>query len=234
MVVGDLEDDFHRFRVTVEHADGVVTAVRGEALRYPWTTCPAAVGELHALEGMALSDRCTAVSRRADPKVNCTHMFDLAGHAVAHATRGTERRQYDVELWQIENGHRAVLRRDGEPCIEWTMHARDGARELIDPQPPFDTAPVRQGGFIRWTDEHLDPDLGEAAIVLRRACDIGLGRGMSFDQYETLSDIAAGRPGVCYSWDPERAPVAIRRKRSVRDFGDAPGALIDTDPPDAR
>ena len=55
---------------------------------------------------MQLSGRCLAVGDWAPPRLNCTHMFDLAGLAVAHAARqaitdiggGAERRQYDVEI----------------------------------------------------------------------------------------------------------------------------------------
>ncbi|MFZ4584144.1 MAG: hypothetical protein ACOYNI_02860 [Acidimicrobiia bacterium] len=229
VVIGDLEDDFHRFRVTLRHANGVVTAVDGEALRFPWTTCPGAVEPLRALEGMPIDARCTSVSRIADPKVNCTHMFDLAGHSVAHAARGTAARQYDVELWRTEHGHRASIARDHEPLFEWEMQFVNGGRELVDPPPPFDTAPVRQGGFIRWTDEHLESELGEAAVILRRACDIGMGRGMAFDQYATLADIPTARMGICFSWNEDTAPVAVRMQRSVRDFGTSPDALCTPD-----
>src|SRR5690606_20541627 len=36
VVVADLEDDFHRFRVVLEHDGARVTAVSGEGLRTPW------------------------------------------------------------------------------------------------------------------------------------------------------------------------------------------------------
>ena len=44
----------------------------------------------------------------------------------------------------------------------------------------YASAPWR-GGFLRWADETFDPDEAEAVIVLRRACDIGMGRGMDLD-----------------------------------------------------
>ncbi|MGZ4804615.1 MAG: DUF2889 domain-containing protein, partial [Acidimicrobiia bacterium] len=97
-VWGGLEDDFHHFEVTLHHDGGHVTALEMEALRWPWATCPDAGRSLQALVGMALSDRCTAVASVTDPRMNCTHQFDLAGLCVSHAVRGAESRQYDIEL----------------------------------------------------------------------------------------------------------------------------------------
>src|SRR5215470_13550004 len=76
-VVADMEDDFHRFRVTLAHDGAHVTGVRAEAFRYPWSECPGATAPLRALEGMPLSARPLAASRHADPRANCTHLFDL-------------------------------------------------------------------------------------------------------------------------------------------------------------
>ena len=41
-VRGDLEDDFHHFTVHLGHDGDHVVTVVGDAVRYPWTTCPAA------------------------------------------------------------------------------------------------------------------------------------------------------------------------------------------------
>src|SRR5262245_29567242 len=82
-VVADLEDDFHRFRVTLEHDGERVTHVLAQAFRYPWTECVGAVAVLRGLEGAALSQRPRAAARHADPRANCTHLFDLAGLAIA-------------------------------------------------------------------------------------------------------------------------------------------------------
>ena len=41
-VQGELEDDFHRFGVTLRHDGRAVTAVEGRSIRYPWSSCPLA------------------------------------------------------------------------------------------------------------------------------------------------------------------------------------------------
>ena len=51
VVQGELEDDFHHFRVSIAHRDRRVVALDGEAVRHPWSTCPAALAPLRALVG---------------------------------------------------------------------------------------------------------------------------------------------------------------------------------------
>jgi Protein of unknown function (DUF2889) len=219
-----LEDDFHHFTVVVEHDSSIVTGVRASAGRWPWSTCPAAGAQLDLLVGMELSPRCTAVAAVADPHWQCTHQFDLAGLAVAHAARGASNpRQYDIE---VPPGTPAGFRtpqlwRDGELLLEWTIGYGAG---LTAPA-PFIDAPWR-GGFIKWADASFEPDDAEAAIVLRRACDIGMGRGMNLEGYRSAAELADIMTGVCYTMQPEIMPVAFRNIGSIRDFADHPDALL--------
>jgi hypothetical protein len=225
VVEGGLEDDFHHFEVTVHHEGGVVTRVDANPRRWPWTACPDAGGQLRALEGIRLSPRCTAVARVADPRWNCTHQFDLAGLCVAHAGRGDAHRQYDVEVGPVVDGvTHPTLWRDGELLLTWTLVWEGFERRLVD-SPPFDTAPWR-GGFIRWADEQFDPIEAEAAIVLRRGCEIAMGRGMDLEAYDTAADLGPYSAGVCYAQQPTISPVAVRTKGTIRDFARHAEALL--------
>ena len=144
---------------------------------------------LQALVGMDLSDRCTAVAAVTDPRLNCTHQFDLAGLCVSHAARGTESRQYDIELppphdWTVT----PRLWRDGELVLEWKLAVgKTRTRSLVSPE-PFTEAPWR-GGFMKWADATFPPEEAEAAIVLRRSCDIGMGRGMDLEAIPVALDL---------------------------------------------
>ena len=51
VVQGELEDDFHHFRVSIAHDGAKVTAVEGTAVRHPWSTCPDALTPLRSLVG---------------------------------------------------------------------------------------------------------------------------------------------------------------------------------------
>jgi Protein of unknown function (DUF2889) len=225
VVEGGLEDDFHHFEVTLRH-DGVrVTDVEARSRRWPWSTCPAAAAQLRPIEGMRLSTRCTAIAEVADPRMNCTHQFDLAGLCVSHAARGDERRQYDAELPPAVDGvTEPRLWRDGELVLAWTLSWRDGSRRLVD-SPPYDQAPWR-GGFFRWADDTLDPDAAEAAIVLRRACEIGMGRGMDLEAVDSAADLGPMMGAVCYTMQPAVMQVAFRNRGSIRDFARHPDALL--------
>jgi hypothetical protein len=231
LVEAGLEDDFHYFKVSLRHDGERVVAAEAEALRWPWDTCPGAVEPLRALAGMPLSDRCLAVGDWTDPHLNCTHMFDLAGLAVAHAARraqgGAEARQYDVEIpfgaqWGGE--HDVHVARDGALLHTWTL---DG-RKCVAPA-PYSEVPWR-GGFLKWADRTFPPEESEPVIVLRRACDIGMGRGMDLDGIEVADELPPWQAAVCYTMQPEQVHVALRNKGTTRDFDPDPDTLLSKGP----
>jgi hypothetical protein len=175
-----------------------------------------------------LSDRCVDITEWTDSHQHCTHQLDLAGLAVAHAARvsagGAARRQYDAEIpYGLLQGeeHTVVLARDGEVVLRWTVQ---GTR-IVAPRPYAEAT----GGFARWADANLSADAAEAAVVLRRACSIGLSRGLDLDSYPTLADMPGLAP-VCWSMQPERAPVAFRNRGLIRDYDDRPDAMLGEGP----
>lgn len=218
VVVCDLEDDFHHFRVVLNHDGRIVTAVTGESIRYPWVTCPEAATNLEPLVGVALSPRFTAAARHADPRANCTHMFDAAALAVAHAHRGRASRRHDVEVPRPVDGRtRARSWVDGRPALSWSLeHGR-----LVEAPAPFDAAPW-QGGFMAWADEHLDPEEAETAIVMRRAVTISMGRGWPFDAHSRADEVEIAHTGVCYTMSPGVAERGVRVRGTIRDFSAHP------------
>jgi hypothetical protein len=226
VIEGGLEDDFHHFTVTLRHDGERVTAAEAGAKRWPWTTCPDAAGPLRSIAGMALSPRCLAIGEHADPRMNCTHMFDLAGLAVAHAARGGPvgtTRQYDVEVPAGgRSGERIDIRlwRDDELLHTWTIEGR----RCISP-PPFSEAPWK-GGFLRWADATFAPEESEPVIVLRRGCDIGIGRGMDLDAVDAAKEMEELMSGVCFSMQPAQIAVALRNKGTIRDFDERPSDLL--------
>jgi Protein of unknown function (DUF2889) len=232
-VVADLEDDFHHFRVTLLHDATTVQSVEAESFRWPWSTCPGAAVPLRALAGAPLSLRWTHAARWTNPALNCTHQFDAAAHAITHAARsvagGADVRQYDVEVAALlARGEEPALNRlwvDGRLVLQWHMQP---AHTPIDLPPALAGAPWR-GGFLRWADEHLEPDAAEQACVLRRASDIGMGRSMPLDDIPVASELPGSMAGVCHSLQPEVAPVAFRNVGSIRDFSSRPEALPQPD-----
>jgi hypothetical protein len=223
-ILGGLEDDQHYFTVRVEHDGEQVTAITSESVRAPWTTCPSAGAQLQALVATPLSVRCLEVAKRTRSDQHCTHQLDVATLAIAHAARvaanGRTRRQYDMVVpFGLLDGelHTVTLDRDGTRVLAWEL---EGTR-IVAPAPWSEAT----GGFARWADASFDPDTAEAAIVLKRACSIGMSRGMDLDRYPTLADMPGVSP-VCWSMQPERAPVAFRNRGLIRDYDTRPEAML--------
>ena len=83
---------------------------------------------------------------------------------------------------------------------------------------------------MRWADETLPEDDAERAITLRRACDIGMGRGMDLDAIPVASQLPPMMAGVCHTMQPGVVAVAFRHVGSIRDFAPDPD-LLDAENP---
>jgi hypothetical protein len=219
-VVGELADDAQHFRVRLRHDGSRVISIDGDAQRHPGSTCVEALRPLRALEGLSLSPRCTSVGDLAHARHHCTHWFDLAGLAVAHAESGRASREYRCAVWGAsgEDGH-ATLERDGEPLLAWRL---EGLR--IRGEAPFDGQDLK-GGFMAWAEDALAPDLAEAAIVLRRACYISPVRFFELDHFRRASDVQPVT-GQCYTYTDGTAQRAERQRGSRHDYTDRPEALL--------
>lgn len=203
-----LEDDFHHFRVAVSYGDNVVTQVLGFALRNPYTSCPAASAELVSLIKMPLNSVANAVIRATDANLQCTHMLDLAGLAIACAKRGIPKRQYDIEVpRRIAGKTSGRLMRDAVTLLHWQIEDS----QIMSP-PPYAGINLREG-MARWALSTLTEDEAEAVLVLRRCVVISRGREHDLDLR-----ISANVTGNCYAQQPERASTSLRNIGSTWDF----------------
>ena len=224
VVVSELVDDFHHFVVTLTHDGERVMACENVSHRWPWSTCPDAAEPLRALAGMPLSRRFTAAGGWTDPKQNCTHQFDAACHAITHAAWDRGTRVYDVEVPRRdrETGESNVrLWVDGKLRLAWSIRWTG----IVAPTPPFDEAPWK-GGFMRWADSTLAEEDAECAIVLRRACDIGMGRGMDLDAVPVADQLPSTMASICHTMQPDVVHIALRNVGSIRDFSRDPEPLL--------
>ena len=219
-VHGELADDAQHFRVRLVHDTRRVVEFASEAVRFPWSTCADATTALRALEGMELSPRCTAIGAVSDASGQCTHLFDLAGLAVAHAATGHSRRTYHCAVRGAGREAHATLDRDGERLLDWRLEGF-----TIRAEAPFDRVSLK-GSFLAWAEGELDPDLAEAAIVLRRASYISPVRFYELDSFAHASDVQPPR-GQCYTYTEGIAQRAVRQRGSKRDYTDRPEALLD-------
>jgi hypothetical protein len=205
-----VEDDYHHFRVAWTFAGGVVTSAVGTGVRVPYTACPAAGGQLAALVGMQLDSVANSVTRATDATLQCTHMLDLAGLAIAAAARGIAQRRYDIEVPRRVNGETTgSIACDGVNVLAWMI---DATTILA---PPEHAGISLHQGLARWALATLTEDQAEAALILRRCLMISRGRERDLDLV-----IHAVPSGNCYAQQVERAPSALRIVGSTHDYTD--------------
>jgi hypothetical protein len=219
-VRGVVCDDYHHFRVTVRHDGKAVTSVASQTLRIPWTACAFAGDDWSRFIGAPLDPRASAIARYVEMRLYCTHMYELAGLAMAAAARGITRRHYEMAVpYGERRGEAATLTRDGLLHLSW----RTDGTLIQDAPPPLAGARLREG-FAAWAAANLDAEEGEAALVLRRAVIISSGRTTNLDAVKVSY---AG--GGCYTTQPARAATAYRVIGSTQDFEQRPEAQYESD-----
>jgi len=215
-----LEDDFHHFRVVLRHDGRRIVAATSESLRHPHSLCPAGGERLNQLVGAELAEGLTKVFRLTDPRQQCTHQFDLAALAIAAAARGSSRHYHARVPDLIDDRTDPQLWRDGESILSWRVQAG------VVTFPARYSGITLRHGFTDWAARELEPDEREAAIVLRRAVMIAVGRGMLPQLDRELYPPARGG---CWVMQPERNRTARRVFGSVQDFSARSGMLLGGD-----
>jgi hypothetical protein len=208
----ELEDDYHCMAVTVRHENGIATAVEAILDRAPWTTCPGAVAEVErTFTHVALE----AFPDRGEKTANCTHLYDLAVLAAAHA-RDEASLVYDILVSDPIDGKRyAELRRNAITVMSW-VHAD------FHIVAPVDLAGMRLDKMRTWIDT-LGPVEQEHARLLRWGTMIAHGRTIPM---EDQSDARQMRAGSCYSFQPRRIGEA-KRIGKIRDFSNGTAQPLD-------
>jgi hypothetical protein len=219
----DIEDDAHRYGIALVHDGAKVTAIRGEGLRTPWTLCIDAAKLVDRLVGMPLTPDPAAIYKYTDGRLQCTHAFDAAGLAIAHAFRGTPHRQYDIDVpYPVlePNARKTVtLLRDGQFALCWTVEGG-----VITSPEPFTGKDL--SSVVRWArGAFTDPDDYEAVVVLRRATHISGVKTQDLDQRVSAAD-GGQSMGRCWVFQPERAAAAWRLRGNTRDFTQGPDQML--------
>jgi len=210
-VRADLEDDYHCMSVVVDHAGGIATAVDAVMHRAPWTTCPGAEAMLaDTFTGVALAD----FAARGEKAQNCTHLYDLATLAAAHAG-DAQPTVYDVLTSDpVDRISRAELRRDGEVIFAWTL-------DYFTIVAPADVAGIELTK-LKPLFERLDPLGQEAAKILRWGIMVGSGRMIPLANQSDATKI----PSNCFTFQPAMKIVA-QRVGVIRDFSTGAASPLD-------
>jgi hypothetical protein len=213
-VVASLDDDFHEMTCHLSHDDRIVTDVTAETLRIPTSACPGAAAVLRELIGVPLDIDMAVLYGDGRPRRHCTHLFDLAALAIAHAGRLETVRRYEamvpdrgddpvtVEVW-----------RDRQLVHAWRVQDH----HIVSP-PELAQLPLLTG-FMAWAVRHFRDDNLEAAAVLSKTYLISNGRRYQTEALAGQSISINGRmSGLCHSYSLEQIDKAIILSGNVRDY----------------
>lgn len=218
-----MEDNFHGFRLELHHDGRLITGITGEAIRYPTSICPQAFDVLQALVGRPLSADRGEFRPYSEPRHNCTHLYDLAMLASAHALRDEAERRYDIAIPdRIERRTTAEIHCNGALVHRWAMDTRAIlAPASLQGLPLF-------SGAAQWARQHFEGDAREAAQLLQICIFIAGARRHDVNAH-------AGEPATpvreqvdgCFAFRRERDPsLRLRMPRPVRDFTSCPEQLL--------
>lgn len=210
-----LEDDFHRFTLTLTFDGDRIATVDGTTERTPWSVCPGALPYLaDALQGRAFSE-VQAMARDMD---HCTHLLDMAVLATAHAADKAATR-FDLTVSDpVDDRREARLYQGGDLALAWTL-----AGDAI-------AGPAQFAGFelrrLRVWAADLPADLAEKATLLRRAAFISQGRRLKTDAPFDVAVHRQKRGGSCYTYTGDRLQDVARKPDWREDFSARPEALL--------
>lgn len=221
-VSAEMEDDYHAFRLWIEHDGHRLTEVTAESLRVPTDACPEAPALLRAFIGIELDGNRQRFRGHAAPRLHCTHLHDLLWLAVSHASRGESTRQYDVEVSDAREGV-SELRVDlnEQALLSWSC--QDGV--LITPLEHGGKS-IREG-FSRWAAQALSGDLLEAAYIVQICALIATARRFNVNQMRSMRrEPVKALQGACHAFQPDVAARATPRIGNTRDFSQAREELL--------
>lgn len=221
-VLGELEDNPHGMRCTIEHDGRKVTAVASEFIRIPLTTCLSAGEPLKEIVGTPVGSDFSTFFRGGRARLNCTHMFDLAWLATAHAARGEIVRDYEIEVPDEIGGVPicARLRMNGNLLLEWII-----SKAVIQSPEALRGRHLFQG-FTSWAVAHHEGDALEALMVLQKGCFVAQARRFSAPPGALGAAEKAVNTGLCHGFAAERIDVATRFGDNMRDFTQHPERLL--------
>jgi len=224
-VIAELEDDNHAFHINMGHDGHVINRIDVEFVRVPRNLCDGAGEPLRQLVGAELSASPLALTMYADPRANCTHLFDLLSFAVTHAKRGEKRRQYDALIWD---------ERDGKMYFELQSNCdvilAGVLQQGIFLSPALFGGRSIYNGFTTWCREALDSLQLEAALVLQRAHFVSITRRVQMDKLAGIRVIdvfgQSTQEVVCYAHIPGLVEQSFWLPNVARNYSETPDEML--------
>jgi hypothetical protein len=221
-LLAELEDTTHGFRLVLAHDGSRVTDIAVDPIRYPFDSCPGAAAMLTPLVGCPLATGQTALRSLLDPGQNCTHMYDLAGLALAHFSRAARERLYDISVDdEGELGAVIGVDCDGAPLHRWRVMSHT----VVEPSCCEGKPMLR--GFYPWASSMFSGDALEAAVVLHRGYFVAQSRRQDYMNMAGRSATQDKMPdGSCYTYRNGVVERAVHTGGMGRDFTNTADQLL--------
>jgi hypothetical protein len=203
-VTAALADDFHDMVVTLLHDGATITALESQTRRAPFDICGGAKAfAQRSFIGLPLAAALPA----AQKPENCTHLYDLAVLAAAHALDG-EPLTYDILVSDPLDGVvHSEIRRNGAKVLQWQW------REGVMLDPPRSGLTLKN--LRNWIATLPKPE-AEAARMLQWGTMMGMARPKGSVQNGKMRDT----PLRCYAHSGAAAHLERRLTANRRDFTD--------------
>ena len=225
-VLGELEDSSHAFKIRLSFNEQTITDVSADAIRYPMTTCPGAVQPLRQFIDMPLGLKSGEITKRINPRIQCTHLFDLTVLAYAHIARDETKRVYDITLPDDTETATALplqVFQNGELVLSWMVKKW----QVIEPTA---LAGNRMGaGFSKWIAAAFgdDEQQKEWAWLAQKGNLVSEARTFDINALAgTRNFVGEHMVGICHTYSEAEIGSAAHTYNSFIDFSDTAEDLL--------
>ena len=223
-VVAELEDSSHGFSLAMQYRDAVVQQIEAQTYRYPYTTCPGAKKPLMAFKGQAINADPRDINKTINARVNCTHLYDLAMLALAHASRPYGTRVYDVVLPdETDSASKLSVLLDNTPVLEWQV------KDWQITAPTVLQGQALYNGFAGSWSKYCgdDSETFEYGLIAQKGYLVSHARRYDHARTEGKAAIVdEAALGICHTYSPDIIQTAHFTRNSYRDFSDCPEQLL--------
>jgi len=223
VVIAELEDNCHVFRVRLYHNTQKICDASGEAIRYPNNTCPGSIDLLKKLIGLSLGDGPSAFPNNFNSREFCTHLFDLACLAYTHASRSEDTRLYHAIINDEDDDGicDAKIFINEKIIFHWHLKQHEIQNEGLT------QGLNMRSGFTRWAMNHLQGDELESAIVLAKANFVSMSRRVDTEKISGTQLINGIMPkDICYTYRSPIMETAYHLKNSIKDYSENPQDML--------
>ena len=218
-----MEDTAHAFQVSFSFEHDRITGVQAAWERHPLSSCGGAADALQQMVGLRLADSLFDVTRQADRRLQCTHMYDMLCLAVLHAYHGREDRRYDVLVVDSAPGIvAATLKCNGRTMLELAL---EDHHRIVQPE-RWQGVSVREG-FMPWVKQNIPPGDQEYHFIMQKALFVARGRKLNVGLTPGMLSMQSGMAaGTCFGSQPERYADSVKLGTSRRFTKETAGDVI--------